>query len=163
MGEPKPRRQVKVPCPFCGGTELRPTYEDRIRCSVCEAEGPIPVLMDKYGPLPAMYKVWNKRASDPGEGCVVPSTEIPARMRECDDDRIVQHDGLLVKPCPFCGKEARPVATKTDFGLAFRVECTACHSHGRAVGKGCGSNLARVKYAVSLWNTRASNIEEAGQ
>lgn len=163
MDEQKPRRQVKVPCPFCGGTESLSTYEGGIRCYGCDAEGPIPVTMDKWGPVPAAYKVWNKRVADPGEGCVVPSTEIPVRMRESDGEGIVQHDGLLVKPCPFCGKGARPVATKTDWGLAFRVECSGCHSHGRNIGKGCGSNLNRIKYAVSLWNTRASVSEEAGQ
>lgn len=159
MAEAKRPRQLKVPCPFCGGTELWAVYDElRIECRTCGARGPIcKTVVRRLGTTGTAYQRWNRRASDPGEGRVVPFAEIPFA------DGVLPGEGLLVESCPFCGKEARPVPMVTSNGMTYHVECTVCHSRGRIMDKKNGSDLDRIKAAVRQWNTRKSGTQEAEQ
>jgi len=59
-----------------------------------------------------------------------------------------------LKPCPFCGVEARLLEGKTDFGLqAFRVSCS---NHNCSVSA-YTVDFTSEKAAIAAWNKRAKN------
>lgn len=58
--------QVMMPCPFCGGTDLRTTWNDDyckfVMCDTCECCGPtVRYLPEQYTVEVEAKKKWNMR------------------------------------------------------------------------------------------------------
>lgn len=157
----------QAPCPFCGGSSV--IYSTKktaaVYCAGCHAYGP-PV---KDG---AVYEEavkeacagWNHQVPETGEKRYVQSTQMDPPICECckrpmGEGRIIQHDTVNLRNCPFCGGNARTVAKETKKGLVFYIECTECKAHGTSIkGDSLENPSAWIKKAAFKWNKREADL-----
>ena len=97
-----------LPCPFCGGTDLRVVAACYIKCRSCGTEGPI---YDGLSDDEATIKQWNTRSD-------TALTEALARVKVLEDalERLDRNFDLLL-----AGKPVRDVAeTKAETRAALK-------------------------------------------
>ena len=60
---------------------------------------------------------------------------------------------MNLKPCPFCGEEAKIESRNSNYGLYAFVECKGCHAKGSEVF--VSINVCAADEATKRWNERA--------
>lgn len=110
---------------------------------------------------------WNWRSSASG---TVPMPSTSMRCRPCPccgqlrlDPYTIQHEGLTLKMCPFCGGRPHISFSANKSYLRFRIECTECHAGGQYCDADFEPNPEPILKLAELWNRRTSDSEEVSE
>ena len=161
------------PCPFCGAkpSVCGSRKTQYIYCGGCNAQGAhFECQFDRFK-MPSefekteleCYAAWNHRVPETEERNCVRSIEIDPPICRCckrpmGEKRIIEHDELKLRNCPFCGGKAKVAAKETGQGWTFFIECTNCAAHARFVRGDFENRSKLIKEAAFKWNKREADL-----
>ncbi len=154
------------PCPFCGGSSaLYSTAKTSVvYCAGCHAYGsPVMDVADYDEAVREAVFAWNHIVPETGEkSCSQSIVTAPPICKCCKrpmgEGRIIPHDAVYLRDCPFCGGKAQSAFKETKKGLVFYIECPDCKAHGSFI-RGDMQNISTLmKKAAFKWNKREADL-----